>query len=250
MQLEVQSTDEYFTSTGESGAAGISGATAHTSVTNSSAVSATHMAYYGPAHDVAIKPITDSINTKETEMKLNTSNLKNMFFREVNCIGLDMMTGQMGFIVDGNINTFDGTNVVVNPITDMAVKVPAFAMLTKLADLNIGDIVITGNSMGFVIAVGETAVTIMGASGTTLSVTPTSNLLFGGAGSVMAVRNMFAGMSGNTTADGMNPMLMFALMGDGDEKGDMLKTMMLMQMMGGNAGAGGMNPLMLLALSK
>ena len=185
---------------------------------------------------------------KETKMKLNTNNLKNMFFREINNVAIDMMTGSLGFVKDGNVNTFANGAVNVNPITDMAVTIPAFAMLTKITDLKQGDIVVFGDALGFFVSSNEAQVVVVGANGNTVTITPTNNLLFGGAGSVMAVRNMFGNMSSGD-ANGMNPMLAFALMGDGGEKGDMLKTMMFMQMMGGG-NMGGMNPLMLLALAK
>ena len=168
----------------------------------------------------------DNFAKKESKEMLNTNSMRNQFFREVKNVASDIQTGNFGMLNSDGISVFDKGVVNVNPIQELGVKVPAFAMRVAVDQLKAGDIIINGEDASFFVeAVKDGGYKVISTSGEMSTVGNVKNMFFG-ANTVLAVKNMFEG-------SGMNPMMMALMMGDG--KMDM-KNIALMSMMGGQGG--------------
>lgn len=182
---------------------------------------------------------TEEINTQK-EPKMNVSNMRDSFFREMKNVAIDFQSGKMGVISAEGLSVYVDGGVSVNPITDFGIKIPAFAMRTAVADLKEGDIVVNGNDFSFFKALTENGYEVVSLNGEVKQVGNVANLFFG-KNSVLAVKNMFNG-------SGMNPMMMAMMLGDGKEFD--MKTFALMSMMGGGQMDSNMGMMMALAMSK
>lgn len=178
---------------------------------------------------------TSSIETKK-ESTMNTNSIRDSLFREVKNIAIDFQSGKFGVKGSDGISVYDNGTVVVNPLTDLGMSIPAFAMRIAISDLKEGDIVISGNDSSFFKSKTEAGYEVVTLSGEVKQIGSVSNLFFG-KNTVLAVKNMFGESSG------MNPMMLALMMGD-DKKMD-TKTLMLMSMMQGSEG---MNPMMMALL--
>jgi hypothetical protein len=184
------------------------------------------------------------LNDKGQSM-INTNSMRDQFFREVKNVAIDIQTGKFGISNTDGISVYDKGTINVNPIQELGVKIPAFAMRIAVDKLVAGDIIVNGNDAVFFVELNkEGGYKVMATSGEISSLGNVKNMFFG-ANTVLAVKNMFEG-------SGMNPMMMALMMGDGmmgDDKMDM-KSLMLMSMMGGQGGEamGGMNPMMLMLM--
>lgn len=182
---------------------------------------------------------TEEINTQK-EPKMNVSNMRDSFFREMKNVAIDFQSGKMGVTSAEGLSVYVDGGVSVNPITDFGIKIPAFAMRTAVTDLKEGDIVVNGNDFSFFKALTENGYEVVSLNGEVKQVGNVANLFFG-KNSVLAVKNMFNGSS-------MNPMMMAMMLGDGKEFD--MKTFALMSMMGGDQMDSNMGMMMALAMSK
>lgn len=193
--------------------------------------------------------------------------LTSRFFRKVDDAVWDMTTGQLGLKSGDSILTLIGTDdkdaqVSENLFAAMSVPIPAFSQQLPLAQINFGDIIYgEKGALGWVTKKTAKSVTVMGKQGNSTTITPRKVAMLGAAGgdTLMVLRSLIA-MTGGTDGlaglqSSMLPMLM--LMGDkeGEDSGDMLSTMLMMQFMGGASGQqagglGGMNPMMMLMMMK
>lgn len=190
--------------------------------------------------------------------------LTSRFFRKVDDAVWDMTTGQLGLKSGDSILTLIGADekdaqVSENLFAAMSVPVPAFAQQLPLAQITFGDIIYgEKGALGWVIKKTAKSVTVMSKQGSTTTITPRKVAMLGAAAgdTLMVLRSLIA-MTGGTEGlaglqSSMLPMLM--LMGDkeGDDSGDMLSTMLMMQFMGGQqqGGVAGMNPMMMLMMMK
>lgn len=188
--------------------------------------------------------ITVKINSNQTkENKMNvTSNMRDSFFREVKNVAIDIQSGKFGVVSADGISVYAEGGIAVNPITELGIKFPAFAMRVSVKDLKEGDIVINGNESSFFKRATDNGYEVVNLSGEVKQIGTVSNMFFG-KNSVLAVKNMFG--------EGTNPMMMALLMGDeGFAGGDNKKMMLAMAMSGGFGGGdmGSMNPLMLMLM--
>lgn len=184
-----------------------------------------------------------SYNEKIKETKMNTNSMRDSFFREVKNAVLDITTGGFGITTPDGISIYKDGAVSVNPIVDMGIKVPAFAMRVDVATLTEGDIILNGNDTSFYKGKTEAGYEVVAMNGEVKQVGAITNLFFG-KNTVLAIKNMMAGT-------GMNPLMLAMMMGDGaDGKGFDMKTFALMSMMGAKQEGGGMdsNMLMMMAL--
>lgn len=172
-------------------------------------------------------------------MKFNSNSMRDNFFREINNVVIDIQTGKLGFQSQDGITTYDGGSVQVNPIQELGVKIPAFAMRVAVSDLREGDIIVTSNDTVFFKEHTEAGYAVVTISGEVRQVGSVTNMFFG-KNTVLAVKNMFGGTSG------MDPMMMAMMMGDGKSGFDM-KTFALMSMMG-NGGNGMDNNMLMMAM--
>jgi hypothetical protein len=182
---------------------------------------------------------TEQINTQK-EPKMNVSNMRDSFFREMKNVAIDFQSGKMGVTSAEGLSVYVDGGVSVNPITDFGIKIPAFAMRTAVADLKEGDIVVNGNDFSFFKALTENGYEVVSLNGEVKQVGNVANLFFG-KNSVLAVKNMFNG-------SGMNPMMMAMMLGDGKEFD--MRTFAMMSMMGGGQMDSNMGMMMALAMSK
>ncbi len=192
----------------------------------------------------------DSTSYKQqTEKKtmINTNSMRDSFFQERKDIVLDIQSGKLGVkTLDGLVTATDD-GVSVNPITEMGLSVPAYAMRVAVKDLKAGDIIVTKNSAVFFKEASKAGYLTVDTNGVFQEVGSISNMFFG-KNTVMAVKNMFGGSDGS----GVNPMMLAMMMGNDSDSGDGFdfKKLMLLQMMSGQGGMGEMNPMLMMMLMK
>lgn len=180
---------------------------------------------------------------------MNTSKLTNLMFRQVDNVVYDIMSGATAIKTNDGLVSFDTKTgeLVTNPIETLGFELPAFALLTPIKDINIGDLIVKdGKAVGFVSIAADGDFEVVRIDGFTGQYTPTSIKLFGQAAGIQVVKSLF-NFDGATGDQGLmgNPMMLMMLMGDG--KKDMNK-MLPFLLMGQSGSTGGMNPLMLMAL--
>ena len=185
-----------------------------------------------------------SSNTKGNKMNINTNSMRDSFFREVKNVAIDIQSGKFGVVSADGISVYVNGGVSVNPIADMGVKIPAYAMRISIDSLTEGDIILNGNDASFFRAKTENGYEVVTLAGEVKQVGQVSNMFFG-KNTVLAVKNMFG------EGAGMNPLMLAMLMGE--DKSDNKNLMLAMAMSGGMGnleGMSGMNPLMLMMLMK
>lgn len=221
------------------------------------------------------------------------SNIKTKFlnrmFRKIGDLVWDLSSGKLGIRSPQGIFTLDTSGdapqVVVNPFDAFGFDIPAFALATKIEDIQVGDIVVGDTKiLGFVVDKTAASLTLLDQSGMKKNYTPPKVAVLDVGSNVLVVKNLFnlvggeglAGLQGNLMPllmlggdldlDGILPFLLFSqtsgtgqagvanllpllmLSKTGVGGGD-IDPMMLMAMSGGLGGsAGGMNPMMLAML--
>ncbi len=184
--------------------------------------------------------------------------LMNRFFRKVDNVTWDLMTGKMGLIVADGIATLDKDadgeyTVSINPMENFGVPIPAFAQNTAFADIKEGDVICSADKeIGWIIEKKENSFRVLRPNGNIGTVKPPKvqmlgldsgtlilrdllNILPGGSGGLDGMKNSMLPlmMSGMLDSDSMESMLPMLLMGGGNMGGNMLQTMMMMKLMGG-----------------
>jgi hypothetical protein len=184
-------------------------------------------------------PKYDEIPDKK-ETKMNTSSIRDSFFREVKNAVLDITTGSFGIVTADGISVYKDGAVSVNPLVDMGVKVPAFAMRVDVATLTEGDIILNGNTTYFYKGKTETGYEVVATNGEVKQVGSVTNLFFG-KNTVLAVKNMMAGT-------GMNPLVMAMMLGGTEGKDFNMKTFAIMSMLGAKSENSGIDSNMLMMM--
>ncbi len=202
-----------------------------------------------------------------TNMKnvFNYDALMNRFFRKVEGVVWDMMSGKIGVITTEGITTIEGegddAQVVTNIIDQFGVPLPAFAQNTPVDQVALGDIIYTnGGALGWVVKINDKSFELLKSDGTRTRWSPPKVQMLGFESGVMVLRSLMNMLPGGKTGleamqGQMLPMLaMMGQFGDGDGDdmlSNMLPMMLMGQMSGGTAGGmGGMNPMMLMMMSK
>lgn len=182
------------------------------------------------------------------------------FFRRVNDVYWDLMSGRVGIKNDDGINTLEGegeeAQVVVNMIDDFGVPLPAFAQNTPVKDIKNGDLIYNARKvMGWVVHVpehdkGHKAFKLLKPDGTRGEWRPPKVASLGlDLSGAMVLRSLV-----NTLPDGglgnMQGMLLPLLMmgGESEELEDMLPLLLMSQM--GAVGGGGGNMVQTLMMMK
>lgn len=178
---------------------------------------------------------------------MNTSKLTNLMFRKVDNVVYDIISGNTAIKTSDGFVSFDTNTgeLITNPLEALGFELPAFAILTPIADINIGDLIVKdGKAVGFVSIASEGDFEVVRIDGFTGEYKPTSIKMFGQAAGVQVVKSMFN--FGGDSKDGMsNPLMLMALMGDNNKD---MKSMLPFLLLGSSGGTTGMNPLMLMAL--
>lgn len=179
---------------------------------------------------------------------MNTSKLTNLMFRQVDNVVYDLMSGATAIKTSSGLISFDNKTGELqnNPMETLGFELPAFAMLTPLAQVTTGDlIVVDGKAVGFVSIAVDKQLEVVRIDGFSGEYKPTAIKMFGQAAGIQVVKSLF-NMEGTTDGNMMgNPLMLMALMGDG--KKDM-SSMLPFLLMGSGSGGSAMNPLMLMAL--
>lgn len=179
--------------------------------------------------------------------------LINRFFRQVDNVVWDLMTGRVGIVGDDGITTIEGegedAEVVVNLFDQFGVAIPAFAQGTATSEVKVGDLIYGAKRvLGWVVEKKEKSFSILKPDGTRSNWTPPKTALIGFAGDVMVLRSLMNILpNGSTGLSSFQSMLMpMMLMGGDTDLAQMLPLLLMTQM--GSAiptgdGVEGSNPL-------
>jgi len=192
---------------------------------------------------------------KETKMNMTKFKmpggdaLMNRFFRRVDGVVWDLMSGKIGVQTKDGVAAIEGegddATININWFEGMAVAVPAFAQSTPKEAVNVGDMIYTtGDTPGWVISKSEKGTfKIIRANGTIQAWNPPKVQMFGLDSGVMVVRSLTAMLPGGASGLGnMQSMLLPLIMMGGDDV-DLEKMMpMLLFMQTGAGGTPGADP--------
>ena len=179
----------------------------------------------------------------------NNNVFANRFFRKVDNLCWDLMTGKIGFLNDeGSIVSIDlGTvsednksapdaQVTINPIAEFGMNVPAFAQSTSIADIKLGDLIVANGSdkmLGWVVKIKDKKFTLMRPSGTSGDWTAPKVQMLGFDSGVLVIRQMLNMMpNGASSMQNFQSQMLPILMMSGNSDMDieaMMPMMLLMQ---------------------
>ena len=177
----------------------------------------------------------------------NPNKLMDRFFKKVDNVAWDMMTGRIGIVSadgitslevskDGDEDVFD---VTVNMMDQFGMPVPAFAQNTPVDQVKVGDLIYGKRDItGWVVGVKGKSFEILKPSGQRTTWQPPKVKLMGmdGVNGVMVLRslmNMLPG--GNSSLQGMQSMIMTMSMFGDDADMESMMPMLLMSQMGNQA---------------
>lgn len=188
-------------------------------------------------------------------------------FQSIENVSYDLATGLTGIKTEGGLVTMgaDGT-LEQNPMDFFSMEIPAFAMVTPVAEVKVGDLLVSnGKAYAFIIENGmipadmnadreeapKRSIRALNWQGHETRFRPKKVSMMGINDGMTVVRS-FGNLMGNQNQKGtggfdMSSMLPFMMMGAlGDGKSDMKSMLPLLMMSGGNMGQ--MNPMMLMML--
>lgn len=187
----------------------------------------------------------------------------NRFFRPVDNVVWDMMTGQIGVKNKSGILTVElgelsedktealAPQVNINMFDQFGMAVPAFAQSVPVNTINLGDIIYSANSnrvAGWVVKQSGKSYKLLKEDGTRSDWTPPKTNMLGFDSGVMVLRSLFTMLPNGQEGVGqmqnmLMPMMAMGMMGD-DDGDDSFKEMMpllLMSQMGMNGQGAGNN---------
>ena len=174
-------------------------------------------------------------------MEMNTSNisnkLMNRFFRKVDDVVWDLMTGKIGVKTVDGIATLTGVGddaqIELNMLEQFGFALPAFAQNTPTIAVNVGDLVVGNKGIqGWVIEKKEKSLVLMKPDGSRGSMTPPKVNMMGTEGGVMVLRSLNALLPGGESGLGqMQSMLLPMMMMGGEDSGMDFEKMMPMMLM-------------------
>lgn len=174
-------------------------------------------------------------------------------FRKADGIVWDLMTGKVGVQTSDGIATIEGegddARITVNVMDDFGIALPAFAQSTPPEAIKVGDIIYRGkrDNVSFVIEKKENGkFRVMNADGTSTTWTAPKVSMLGFDSGVMVLRSLVSMLpNGN---DGLGQMqgnlLPMIMMAGGPDGLDMEKILPLMLMTQSGAASGGMGNMM------
>lgn len=175
---------------------------------------------------VAANKVEEKRKQIEERKVMNSNKIKDMFFQEVKNVVFDIQTGHFGISDTNGISVFSNGSISVNPIVELSVSIPAFAVRSNIDTLNPGDIVVLSNeTVFFKFKSDNGAMVVISASGEEKNIAPVTNMFMGN-NTVLAVKNMFG--------TGTNPLMMAMLMSDKKDFDPKLLAFMAMNQNGGN----------------
>lgn len=151
----------------------------------------------------------------------------NKLIRKVDTLVWDLSSGKLGIQLlegiatletsgEGNAQTF---NVSVNPFDSFGQRIPAYAVNTPNADIELGDIIVGANDvLGWVVKKNAASLEILKKDGQITRYSPVKTQIFGTNG-YMVVKNLF-NLVGTEGATGLQGMLMPLMLMGGDSGAD------------------------------
>jgi hypothetical protein len=192
---------------------------------------------------------------------MNMNKFMERFFRSVDNVVWDMMSGRVGFRTSEGICSIDlgeltedkksatDAQVTINPFDDFGMTVPAFAQSIPADQISLGDMIYSSTSnkvLGWVIEKTDKGLRLMRQDGTSTAWKAPKVQMLGFDSGVMVLRSLMNmlpnGQAGLGQMQGMlMPMLMSGMLdGDGDGN-DTMKSMIPMMLMS-QMGLGGTDP--------
>ena len=200
-------------------------------------------------------------------MQFNSNAVMNRFFRKVDGVVWDLMSGKVGIRTSDGIATLTKTalpateasaetpaparhslSININPLESFSVPLPAFAQRTDPGAVEVGDLIHGAQRLlGWVSSINEKSFQIMKADGTHTTWSPPKVEMLGDNGGVMVVRSLlqFGGETGLGNLQGS--LLPLMMLGGDKASGSLEKVLPMMLMMQSASGAtsgAGMNAMM------
>jgi hypothetical protein len=171
-------------------------------------------------------------------MNFDTKKLISRFFRPVNNVVWDLMTGRIGVVGKDGITTIEGegedAQISLNLFDQFGMSVPAFAQGTASTDAKVGDLIYgTSGPRGWVVKKNEKSFELLTPDGTRTRWSPPKTAMIGFAGDVMVLRsliNILPGGEGglNNFQNLLMPMMLMG--GDNIDLGQMMPLMLMTQL--------------------
>jgi hypothetical protein len=192
---------------------------------------------------------------------MNMNKFMERFFRSVDNVVWDMMSGRVGFRTSEGICSIDlgeltedkksatDAQVTINPFDDFGMTVPAFAQSIPADQISLGDMIYSSTSnkvLGWVIEKTDKGLRLMRQDGTSTAWKAPKVQMLGFDSGVMVLRSLMNmlpnGQAGLGQMQGMlMPMLMSGML-DGDGDGNDTKKSMIPMMLMSQMGLGGTDP--------
>lgn len=153
----------------------------------------------------------------------NNSKFMDRFFRRVDGVVWDLMSGRVGIKNADGIVTIEGVGadaqVVINLFDQFGLEVPAFAQNTPVDAVAVGDLIYGQKGvLGWVVDKTEKSFTLLKPEGTRSQWSPPKIQMFGFDSGVMVLRSLMNMLPGGSSGlNQMQSLLMpMLMMGDGD----------------------------------
>jgi len=161
--------------------------------------------------------------------------LMSRFFRPVDNVVWDLMTGRIGVLGDEGITTVEGegedAQVTINLFDQFGMTVPAFAQGTASSDVKVGDLIYGARgALGWVVEKKEKSFNLLKTDGTRSNWSPPKTAMIGFAGDVMVLRSLINILPGGETGLGNFQNMLLPMMMMGGDNVDMQEIMPLMLM--------------------
>ncbi len=167
----------------------------------------------------------------------DSKKLINRFFRPVDGVVWDLMSGRVGVKTNEGIVTVDGegedAQVTINMMDGFGVGIPAFAQSTPVEAIQIGDLIYGSKSpLGWVVEKNAKSFKLLKADGTRSTWTPPKVTMIGFDSGAMVMRNLINILPGGSASLGgfQGMILPLMMMGGEDSIGDMLPMILMAQM--------------------
>lgn len=177
-------------------------------------------------------------------MNFDTNKLISRFFRPVNNVVWDLMTGRIGVVGKEGITTIEGegedATVTINLFDQFGMSVPAFAQGTATSEVKLGDLIYGARGVrGWVVEKKEKSFVILTPDGTRTNWSPPKTAMIGFGGDVMVLRSLINILPGGESGLGnfQNLLMPMLLMND-DLDLNQVMPLMLMTQLGTSAPTG------------
>lgn len=194
-------------------------------------------------------------------MKMNMNKLMDRFFRRVENVVWDMMTGRVGFSTAEGICSIDlgelsddkmsapDAQVSINLFDDFGMAIPGFAQSIPASQISLGDMIYssaTNKVLGWVIEKNDKGLRLMRQDGTSTAWKAPKVELLGFESGVMVLRSLTNMLPNGQAGLGqmqnmLMPMAMMGMLGDDTDSDDTMSQMIPMMLMS-QLGLGGADP--------